>query len=211
MKFLSHRGIWRAVEQKNTKNAFLTSFEFGFGVETDIRDCKGELVISHDPPTGVEQTLESFLDLLSGQVLPLALNIKSDGLFKRLAIEFQTRVELSEAFVFDMSVPDMIQYAKHGIPFFTRLSEYEREPALLDKAGGIWLDSFISEWFEFELIRKYIKMGFIIAIVSPELHNRNHINFWEKIRLESDLLSSDKVWLCTDFPIEASHFFEENL
>jgi hypothetical protein len=211
MKFLSHRGIWRAVEQKNTKNAFLTSFEFGFGVETDIRDCKGELVISHDPPTGVEQTLESFLDLLSGQVLPLALNIKSDGLFKRLAIEFQTRVELSEAFVFDMSVPDMIQYAKHGIPFFTRLSEYEREPALLDKAGGIWLDSFISEWFEFELIRKYIKMGFIIAIVSPELHNRNHINFWEKLRLESDLLSSDKVWLCTDFPIEASHFFEENL
>lgn len=211
MKFLSHRGIWRAVEQKNTKNAFLTSFEFGFGVETDIRDCKGELVISHDPPTGVEQTLESFLDLLSGQVLPLALNIKSDGLFKRLAIEFQTRVELSEAFVFDMSVPDMIQYAKHGIPFFTRLSEYEREPALLDKAGGIWLDSFISEWFEFELIRKYIKMGFIIAIVSPELHNRNHINFWEKLRLESELLSSDKVWLCTDFPIEASHFFEENL
>jgi len=211
MKFLSHRGIWRAVEQKNTKNAFLTSFEFGFGVETDIRDCKGELLISHDPPTGVEQTLESFLDLLSGQVLPLALNIKSDGLFKRLAIEFQTRVELSEAFVFDMSVPDMIQYAKHGIPFFTRLSEYEREPALLDKAGGIWLDSFISEWFEFELIRKYIKMGFIIAIVSPELHNRNHINFWEKLRLESDLLSSDKVWLCTDFPIEASHFFEENL
>jgi len=211
MKFLSHRGIWRAVEQKNTKNAFLTSFEFGFGVETDIRDCKGELVISHDPPTGVEQTLESFLDLLSGQVLPLALNIKSDGLFKRLAIEFQTRVELSEAFVFDMSVPDMIQYAKHGIPFCTRLSEYEREPALLDKAGGIWLDSFISEWFEFELIRKYIKMGFIIAIVSPELHNRNHINFWEKLRLESDLLSSDKVWLCTDFPIEASHFFEENL
>jgi hypothetical protein len=211
MKYLSHRGLWRTNEQKNTKRSFLDSFENGFGVETDIRDCNGQLVISHDPPTGKEQSFESFLDLLNGQTLPLALNIKADGLFKKLAKAFQTRVELADAFVFDMSIPDLIQYANHEVPFFTRLSEYEQDPILISKASGIWLDSFDGEWFDFELIRGYMKMGYIISIVSPELHGREKNNFWRRLRVESDLLVSDKVWLCTDMPEEAKHFFEDDL
>lgn len=211
MKFISHRGLWRTADDKNTREAFLSSFNCGFGVETDIRDRNGELVISHDPPMGMEQSFNSFLDLMNGRILPLALNIKSDGLFKCLVSVFRSRVELSEAFVFDMSIPDLIQYEKSGIPFFTRLSEYERDPILLSKASGIWLDSFVDEWFDFELIRKYLNMGYIVSIVSPELHGRDYVGFWGRLRMESDLLLSNKVWLCTDLPDKAKYFFEENV
>jgi nucleoside-diphosphate-sugar epimerase len=48
MNIISHRGFWLKDEEKNTIQAFERSFEFGFGTETDIRDYKGELVISYD-------------------------------------------------------------------------------------------------------------------------------------------------------------------
>ena len=48
MIILSHRGYWKDVNEKNQQVSFERSFSLGFGTETDIRDYKGELVISHD-------------------------------------------------------------------------------------------------------------------------------------------------------------------
>ena len=50
IKILSHRGYWKKVEEKNTIQAFENSFSHGFGLETDIRDLNGKLVVSHDIP-----------------------------------------------------------------------------------------------------------------------------------------------------------------
>ena len=50
MKILAHRGFWADEEEKNTLSAFGKAFDSGFGIETDIRDRNGELVISHNPP-----------------------------------------------------------------------------------------------------------------------------------------------------------------
>ena len=48
----------------------------------------GGLVISHDPPTGQPMPLETFLAIYKqhGDGLPLALNIKADGLQKPLLV-----------------------------------------------------------------------------------------------------------------------------
>lgn len=50
IKILAHRGFWKEETEKNTKIAFERAFNSGFGIETDLRDIKGEIVISHNMP-----------------------------------------------------------------------------------------------------------------------------------------------------------------
>ena len=85
IEIISHRGIWHDKEDRNTLSSFEKSLELGFGIETDIRDHEGEIVISHDPPKQSKNlvTFDEFLFLYqSSKVKPnLALNIKADGEF----------------------------------------------------------------------------------------------------------------------------------
>ena len=63
---LAHRGWWSDPQDKNTRAAFAKAFAAGYGVETDVRDQGGRLVISHDPPTG--EDLMTFDALLASQL-----------------------------------------------------------------------------------------------------------------------------------------------
>jgi glycerophosphoryl diester phosphodiesterase len=115
MHILSHRGYWQTAAEKNTETAFHRSFSLGFGTETDVRDALGELVISHDPPIGGEMKFSYFLEIYNGykqrhsQPLPLALNVKADGLQSRLKLLLE-QYEITNYFMFDMSVPDAKLY-----------------------------------------------------------------------------------------------------
>ncbi len=82
MIVLSHRGYWKLPSEKNTKLAFERSFSMGFGTETDIRDRHSKLVISHDMADDKAIALEDFFAIYRQYPsnLPLALNIKADGL-----------------------------------------------------------------------------------------------------------------------------------
>lgn len=210
MRFLAHRGLWVDVAAKNTHDAFLLAATEGFGIETDVRDSCGRLVISHDMPTGNEISFEEFLELYQiscrYEDSPLAINIKSDGLASEVAKELAKRPGLN-AFVFDMSVPDMKGYFNNNVPVFTRFSEIETHPVWLDKSSGVWLDSFEVEWFTADVINKLLASNLIVCVVSPELHGRPHLNTWDLLK---KIPSSDKLWLCTDFPQEAREFFRED-
>ena len=61
LKILAHRGLWTIENEKNTIEALRNALEEGFGIETDIRDCCGEIVISHNPPKGNEPRLVDIL------------------------------------------------------------------------------------------------------------------------------------------------------
>ena len=63
MEIISHRGYWKSVKEKNTEIAFSRSFALNYGTETDLRDCLGKLVISHDMPNGNEIYFDEFLSL----------------------------------------------------------------------------------------------------------------------------------------------------
>jgi len=110
-------------------------------------------------------------------------------------------------FVFDMSIPDSIEYLNHGINFFSRQSEHEKKPVLYENCKGIWLDSFMSIWYSSKLIIDHLNHKKQVAIVSPELHNRGHIPLWNMLRTKK-ILESDNVILCTDFLVEAKKFFD---
>lgn len=204
MNIMSHRGYWKREEEKNTELAFRRSFDFNFGTETDVRDCLGQVVISHDMPRGDEMPLTSFINLLGEKKLVCALNIKADGLAEMIHHTMHERAR-DDWFVFDMSIPDLKAHLKFGNPVFSRMSEIEQEAALYDQVAGIWLDSFDRTWFDVSLIRQLLQGGKRVCVVSSELHGREQYVLWNALR---PLAQEEKVMLCTDFPEEARTFFQ---
>jgi len=208
MRIISHRGYWKTPAEKNTIHAFQRSFALGFGTKTDIRDLKGELVISHDMPKGDELRLEKFLALVSSyedaHSLTLALNIKSDGLLAPLKTILAGYKHL-DFFVFDMSVPDSRSYLNSDLSTFMRMSEVEKTVAWLDQAEGIWLDGFFSIWYDSAMLHSILNKGKKICIVSSELHGRDHMELWS---LLNSFTHYESLILCTDLPEKAATYFE---
>ena len=201
MKIISHRGYWQKPAEKNGEFAFRRSFDLGFGTETDVRDRLGELVISHDPPTGGEMRLADLLALHGRGPLPLAINIKADGLAPALAREM---AGVPCWFAFDCSVPDLRAHLEAGNPVLTRMSEIEPVPALLHRCAGVWLDAFEEDWLRPGLVAEMLLIGKWVFVVSPELHQRDPAPCWSI--LES-FRTNGKLVLCTDQPERArAHF-----
>ena len=208
MQIISHRGYWKSLTEKNTESAFRRSFQLGFGTETDVRDLNGELVISHDMPISKVATLSftNFLSIYSEyEPLPLALNIKSDGLQKPIHSLLE-RYSVDSYVLFDMSVPDQIVTAKHKLKHLTRASEYE-SAAMLDVAEGVWADEFYDNWINAQFMSDLAQKNKAVYIVSPELHARNHLPRWQDYK-SMGLQDFSHVYLCTDFPERAKVFFE---
>lgn len=209
MNLLAHRGLWRLPQEKNCLEVLKASFELGIGVETDIRDCDGAIVISHDLPRSANVlTLDVVLEAyVSVDFRPtIALNIKADGLQSSL-FDLLRRYGVENYFVFDMSVPDTLGYQRLNMPFAARISEYEPSNELATGAPYIWLDAFHGDWFDVSSIKQWIDKGKQVVVVSPELHRRPHLPLWQKLRALKD---KSKVYLCTDLIFEAKEFFDAN-
>jgi hypothetical protein len=208
VQILSHRGYWKSPAEKNSATAFTRSFELGFGTETDLRELNGRLVISHDPPLAGALLMEEFLDIYLGfpSRLPLALNIKEDGLQDALTRIIAER-DISNYFCFDMSTPDMLYYYSKGLNTFTRQSDVEPEPVCYSQSNGIWMDTMFQEWIERDNIVQPLADSKLVCIVSPDLHGRPHEEFWDRL-LDWDLMQEQNLMLCTDFPEAAAAKFK---
>ena len=204
MEIISHRGYWGDRSERNQAVAFHRSFDLGFGTETDVRDLGGQLVISHDMPTGTEMSLDALLTIMGGRNLPLAINIKADGMAAAVKEKFE-RAGHTNWFVFDMAVPDMRSYLQQGVATYTRLSEVEPSPAWINQAAGIWLDGFEGEWYSNADIEALLAQGLKVCVVSPELHGRPHEPLWSRLL---DLRNTAGLTLCTDLPETAQHYFK---
>jgi hypothetical protein len=210
MVILSHRGYWKTKSEKNKEIAFERSFSLGFGTETDIRDFHGQLVISHDIADGTSMPLEDFFRIYNqyDPTLPLALNVKADGLQLQLQA-LLARYDIKNYFLFDMSVPDALISHEYNLKTFTRESEYECEPAFYEKAEGIWMDEFHARWIDYSTIAVHLEKKKKVCIVSPELHGRNYICEWKEYKAFLASLKSPDLMICTDIPEEARRFFNE--
>ena len=190
----AHRGQWDNQAGPNSELSIQKAISNGFSVETDIRDLKGEIVISHDPCVG--NNYKRFSEVIDKNSR-IAINVKSDGLVGRFQ-EYIRQIKESKSFIFDCSFPELLKYKQAGIPHAIRMSEYERELAWVP--DYIWLDCFESDWwleetYVLDLIRKTPTI-----VVSPELHGREHFNVWQRVlELRSAGLN---LSVCTDFPAE---------
>ena len=207
MKIVSHRGFWIADHEKNTNVSFDRAVKNKFGIETDIRDRLGSIVISHDLPLGTELNLINFLNSIpeaSYRDLNLALNVKSDGLAGTIKTTILKYPNL-QYFLFDMSIPDTFDYIRHKLPFYSRMSEYEKTPAFISASSGVWLDSFDSDWFDAPIIQQLLNLEKSICIVSPELHGRDYTNVWNLLK---SFASNKNLMICTDYPDRAANYFK---
>jgi hypothetical protein len=210
MQIISHRGYWQSNTEKNTPIAFERSFSLGFGTETDLRDCLGKLVVEHDLPNLRSLDATVLFDILirNNKNLPLALNIKADGLQSLLKDAF-SRYKIKNYFLFDMSVPDAVSSVKQGLRVFTRHSDVEPTPAFYAQASGVWMDALFDEtWITIAAISAHLRANKQVCLVSPELHKRQHLHLWERLRAgELHRHTDHNLILCTDLPEEASAFF----
>lgn len=173
-----------------------------------MRDWQQTLLISHDPPSTLGLTLDDTLALLvqHNRELPLAINIKSDGL-QSLLLETLARHGVKNYFLFDMSVPDAVQSLKAGLRIYTRHSDVEPSPTLYGQAAGVWMDALFDDiWLSPAAISAHLAAGKEVCLVSPELHSRPHLSLWERLQGIPDLEDS-RLLLCTDLPEEAARFF----
>lgn len=211
MKILAHRGYWNDKISNNSPRALREALEKGFGFESDLRDYKGDLVISHNIAHEGSQPAEEVFNWLAEfeDRFCFAINIKADGL-KELLRDNLEKYHLHNYFTFDMSVPQMIEYADYGLQFYSRQSEVETQLVLYEKASGVWIDGFWStDWITEELLKEHIANGKKVCLVSPDLHKRDYADFWERLlRFDIDF---SHVMLCTDFPEEAAAFFASKL
>jgi hypothetical protein len=208
MLSLAHRGLWSAPSERNSLSAFCGAFARGWGAELDVRDLDGSLVVSHDPPEGSALALQMVAAAYQAQTCPpgpLAVNVKADGLGGMLA-EALRGVHPANWFAFDMSVPDMLLYARAGLPFFTRHSDVEPVPALYQQAVGVWLDDFEGGFIVERRIAEHLSAGKRVGVVSPELHDRDRAAMWGVWR-SWDVWGSTDVLLCTDHPAQAQEVF----
>jgi len=202
---LSHRGYWKDLAERNTRAAFARSFGLGFGTETDLRDAGGRIVIAHDPPKGGELLFEEVLQIMAGRNLPLALNIKADGLAEAVSA-ILAKYSHANYFTFDMSIPDLVVQVKRGLRVFTGLSDILPAPVMLEQSAGVWLDCFNGDWYGPDTIDDLIDAGKSVGLVSGELHKRAADKQWETIR-RSKNLDSANLLLCTDYPEKAREYF----
>jgi len=205
--FLAHRGLWKRHEERNTLPALQNALAAGFGIETDVRDACGNLVIAHDPPGASAPALDELLAMLKTSAVEstIALNIKADGLHSQLRSLLKMH-SVQSYFCFDMSIPQAVAYAREGVRFFTRESEVEPVPALYAEASGIWMDMFQSDWATPSRINEHIRSGKEVALTSPELHGRPYQPFWDVLR-DSNLACLPRLMLCTDHAESAREFF----
>ncbi|WP_215728873.1 hypothetical protein [Campylobacter vulpis] len=211
IEILAHRGFWREKEEQNTLASLVKAFDMGFGIETDLRDGEGKLLLSHDIVTSLSERVEELFKIYQKHSFKfsLALNIKADGL-QTLLLTLIKRYEIENYFVFDMSIPDALLYLKDDFKVFTRQSEYEKEPSFYEEACGVWLDEFHTHYIDEKLILEHLENGKQIAIVSPDLHKRSYEKEWEeykKIITKHKLYG--KIMLCTDKVLEAKEFFND--
>jgi hypothetical protein len=156
-------------------------------LEIDVRAESGRLVLKHnwnDSSISFDKFLRHCKDN------ELAINVKDSGLVEPLndLLKFYSK-NLKDYFMFDMSIPDLIDYIK-VCPKHTafRLSEFENE--IFPECNWIWLDNF--HMFEEKDFEKYyyLTKNYKVVVVSPELHN-------VKVKLDSNIVNNF-YGICTD-------------
>jgi hypothetical protein len=206
---LAHRGLWREKSQQNTLEALLGALDAGYGLETDVRDLAGELVIAHDPPTVPALPLEALFShyAASRHQSLLALNIKADGLCAPL-MALLARHGIQNYLVFDMSLPDTLAYVRAGARVLIRRSELESHPELEARAAGIWVDELTRPWLDAVKIQDLLADDRVVCVVSAELHGREREPQWRELSA-GRALAARSAWfyLCTDLPEAGAEAF----
>lgn len=163
------------------------------GVEIDIRDYNGELVLTHNALTFGEK-LSDFLQHYHHEFI--IFNVKCAGLESGI-LELSKKYDINDFFFLDVENPCLVNFARKGMrKVAVRFSDFEPIEFAMSFAGKIdwvWVDCFekIPDKNDFERLSKHFKL----CLVSPEMqgHSQKWITDFRKQGIQIDAV-------CTDLP-----------
>jgi len=200
VEIIAHRGLWKTPDEQNTLLAFQRAVEKGFGIELDVRDWEGELIVSHDPclPRWERLFFKKLIEEINNT--PIAVNVKSCGLaplFKELELP-------KNIFFFDTATPDMWEYRACGLPYYVRYCP-PHEPTvggkLWNDAKGFYMDGIEDQPGGVHLITLPSKRT---LVASAELHQREYLPQWGMYKRGK----IPNFSIVTDHPEECRDFFK---
>lgn len=204
MKIICHRGLWTSKKSQNSLKACDKGMKHFAGIEIDLKNKNGEIVLSHDPLTKKQDAPLLAEVFKQNPNSFFAMNIKEDGLSAELH-KLIKKYKIKNYMCFDLSVPEKQQYLKKNLKVFERMGDID--PAPVSK-GGLVLDVFeLKNWSKTlaQLKKQYPKNA--LFIISPELHGQDHLTVWKL--LKKNFPSHSGHFLCTDRPEEADLFFNK--
>lgn len=164
----------------------LDELDPNIGVEIDVRDYNGELVLGHDPLLINYQFLESYLKVLNGR--SVIANIKSERVEKPFLSLLRKYSPDSEYFFLDSSF-SMIANNGRYLNFASRLSEYESIQTSINLIENslinwIWVDTFTKFPIKKNEVEIFNELKVKKCLTSPDLLGRNYDieNYAKKIK-----------------------------
>lgn len=159
-----------------------------FGVEVDLRDQAGELILSHDP-FSLGEPFEDYLKFYAHGTM--ILNIKSERIEERV-LSLLRRYDIRQYFFLDSSFPMIVQLSRQGERRIAlRYSEYEGLDTLRNMAGKVewvWVDCFTRFPLDTSTALELRAMGYKLCLVSPELQGRpEDIRFFREMCLRNSI------------------------
>lgn len=152
----------------------LNQIDLDTGVEIDIRDEGGKLVLGHDPMQKSYTNISEFLDSLKGR--NVIANIKSERVEKEFINLINLLSPKSEYFFLDSSF-SMIANFGNKYNFASRFSEFEsiETSIALIKANlikWIWVDTFFNFPINEENVKVFNSLQVAKCLTSPDLLGR---------------------------------------
>lgn len=164
MKYIAHRVNTIKELEKIPKE---------YGVELDLRDFKGKLVLHHDPFKDGEDFEEYLKYYEHGTMI---INIKSEGIEYK-ALELIQKYNIKDYFFLDSSFPMIYTLSNSNERNIAlRFSEFEGIDTILNMRGRvdwIWVDCFSKLPItkeNYNLLKQY---GFKFCLVSPDLQGQD--------------------------------------
>lgn len=165
------------------------------GIEFDIRDSNGSIIVTHDPFTEGEE-FEIFLSKISKRFL--IVNVKSEGIEIRV-LELLKKYNFEEFFFLDCSFPSIVKLSRLGEKRIAlRFSEYENFANVVDnkdKINWVWVDCFTRFPLTKSIEEVFHSHGLKICIVSPELQGQPELITKYKKYINNQNINIDAI--CT--------------
>ena len=159
-----------------------------YGVELDLRDFGGRLVLQHEPFMDGEDFAEYLKHYDHGTMI---LNIKSERI-ERKVLELVQKYNIKDYFFLDSSFPMIYSLSKSGEKNIAlRFSEFEGIDTILNMKGKIdwiWVDCFSKLPITKENYKLLKESGFKFCLVSPELQGKD-----ESIEEYKKYLTDEKI------------------
>jgi len=202
MNILAHRGLWKNPNEMNTLEALNLAISKNLGIETDIRDHLGDIIVRHDIGIESELYLKELLEALGATDLKIALNVKASEMGATLS-KLLSESKIENYFLFDLSIPDLRKYLDLGLKTYCRISEVEQKAVWSREIKGVWVDSFTGRTTNKDVINYFLDKNLEVSLVSEEIHGRDPLVFWDLI---SEFIEDPRVSICTDYPLELYDF-----